>query len=149
MMYTDQFIRDYNHVDFQNAFRAYFTELGIQVTDWNGLFQQMTDEGVPAIVRKNEKGMVIGFIQFSRIEMTSWFFEERYGFIQEFWIAPEFRGRGHGTSLLKQAEGWFEKQGVRKMILTTDTAEAFYVRRGYRRANGVAAKNRSPVYVKE
>ena len=111
MMYTDQFIRDYNHVDFQNAFRAYFTELGIQVTDWNGLFQQMTDEGVLAIVRKNEQGTVIGFIQFSRIEMTSWFFEERYGFIQEFWIAPEYRGQGQGTSLLKQAEGWFEKQG--------------------------------------
>ena len=148
MMYTDQFIRDYNHVNFQNAFRAYFTELGIQVTDWNGLFQQMTDEGVPAIVRKNEQGTVIGFIQFSRIEMTSWFFEDRYGFIQEFWVAPEQRNCGIGSELLAQAEAFFSRQGIHKMILTSDTAEGFYRKHGYRRDEGIVAKNRALVFVK-
>ena len=147
-MYTDEFIRDYDYMDFQKAFKAYFAELGIQVTNWDGLFRQMTDEGVPAIVRRDEQGKIIGFVQFSRIEMTCWFFEDRYGFVQEFWIAPEHRGQGHGTALLRQAEEWFEKQGVHKMILTTDTAEAFYLRHGYRRDEHVVAKNRSPVYVK-
>ena len=34
------------------------------------------------------------------------------------------------------------------MILTTDTAEGFYIKHGYRRDEGIVAKNRCPVYVK-
>ena len=147
-MYTNQLIRDYNDADFQEAFKAYFAELGVQVTNWEGLFEQMTDEGVPAIVRRDEQGAMVGFIQFGRIDMTSWFFEDRYGFIREFWVAPECRGKGQGSALLEQAEAFFRKQGVVKMILTTETAAEFYLKRGYRRDEAVVAKNRNPVYVK-
>ncbi|MBQ7865398.1 MAG: hypothetical protein IJ350_03435, partial [Clostridia bacterium] len=70
----DKLIREYNDQAFQTAFRAYFMEMGIQVSNWEGLFAQMTDEGDPTILRMDESGQVIGFIMFSRIEMTSWFF---------------------------------------------------------------------------
>ena len=147
-MYTEKTIHDYSDQAFQTAYCAYFAEMGMQVSNWEGLFTQMTDEGEPTIIRMDENGRVIGFIQFCRVEMTCWFFEDRYGFIREFWVAPEHRSQGHGTALLKQAEAWFAKQGVCKMILTPDTAEGFYIRHGYRRDEGIVAKNRSPVYVK-
>lgn len=148
MEYKDQIIRDYSGQAFQAAFRAYFDEMGGQVSNWDGLFAQMTDEGEPTVIRMDENGRVIGFIQFCRIEMTCWFFEDRCGFIREFWIAPEHRGRGHGTALLAQAEGWFRRQGIARMLLTTDTAEGFYMLHGYHRDESMVAKNRSPVYVK-
>lgn len=147
-MYTDKIIRDYDDQAFQRAFRAYFAEMGIQVSNWEGLFVQMTDEGDPTMLRVDESGAVMGFIQLSRIEMTSWFFEDRYGFIREFWVAPEHRNQGHGAALLAQAEAFFAKQGVTKMILTTDTAGPFYIKHGYRRDDGIVAKNHAPVYVK-
>ncbi|MBQ8313931.1 MAG: GNAT family N-acetyltransferase [Clostridia bacterium] len=144
----DKLIREYNDQAFQQAFRAYFTEMGIQVSNWEGLFAGMTDEGVPTLLREDESGQVIGFIMFSRIEMTSWFFEDRYGFIREFWVAPEQRNKGIGAELLAQAEAFFARQGIHKMILTSDTAERFYLKHGYRREDGMVAKNKTPVYVK-
>ena len=148
MKYTDKLIRDYDDQAFQTAFRAYFEEMGIQVSNWEGLFAGMTDEGDPTILRMDESGRVIGFIQFSRIEMTSWFFEDRYGFIREFWVAPEQRNKGIGAELLAQAEAFFARQGIHKMILTSDTAERFYLKHGYRKEDGIVAKNKAPVYVK-
>ena len=144
----DKLIREYNDQAFQTAFRSYFMEMDIQVSNWEGLFAEMTDEGVATILREDEKGQVVGFIMVSRIEMTSWFFEDRYGFIREFWVAPEYRNRGIGAELLAQAEAFFARQGIHKMILTSDTAEGFYRKHGYRRDEGIMAKNKAPVYVK-
>ena len=106
-MYTEKTIHDYSDQAFQTAYRAYFAEMGMQVSNWEGMFTQMTDEGEPTIIRMDENGRVIGFIQFCRVEMTCWFFEDRYGFIREFWVAPEYRSQGYGTALLEQAEAWF------------------------------------------
>lgn len=144
----DKLIRKYDGQTFQTAFRAYIMEMGIQVNNWEGLFTQMTDEGVATILREDENEQVVGFIMVSRIEMTSWFFEDRYGFIQEFWVAPEQRNCGIGSELLAQAEAFFARQGIHKMILTSDTAEGFYRKHGYRRDEGIVAKNRAPVLVK-
>lgn len=148
MEYTDQLIRQYEDEGTRTAFHQYFDEMGIQVSNWDGPFTQMTDDGEPAIVRLDEEGQVIGFIQFGRIIMTSWFFEDRLGFIREFWVHPGYRNRGHGAQLLEKAEAWFKKQGICRMILTTDTAEKFYLRHGYQRDESIMAKNRAPVYVK-
>ena len=144
----DKMIREYNDQAFQTAFWAYFMEMGILVSNWDGLFAGMTDEGVVTILREDESGQVIGFIMVSRIEMTSWFFEDRYGFVREFWVAPEYRNCGIGSELLAQAEAFFARQGIHKMILTSDTAEGFYLKHGYRRDEGIVAKNKAPVYVK-
>lgn len=147
-MYVNELTRDYQSPAFQQAFRSYADEMGIRVSNWEGLFSGMTDEGLPTLIRKDAAGQVIGFVQFSRLIMTSWFFEDRYGFIQEFWVHPGHRGRGHGADLLAQAEQHFRRQGICKMILTTDSAEGFYLKQGYRRDADMAAKNRSHVFVK-
>ena len=147
--FTDTRIDDFSDPKFQAAFTAYFTELGITVRDWQGLFAEMNGEGGnEAFVRTAEDGSVVGFIQFKPIRFTSWFFEETCGFIREFWVAKAYRGRGYGASLLALAEARLQALGAYTFVLTTDTAEAFYLRHGYGKAPGMKAKNSDPVYVK-
>lgn len=148
MPYTDQWTRSYEDERFQKAFQRYFHELGVQVTNWEGLFAQMADDDEPMIVRTDAHGSVIGFILFSTFSMSSPFFQEQCGFVQEFWVAPEMRGQGHGSALLETVERWFQEQGVFRWMLTTDTAASFYLHRGYRMARNMVAKNQAPVYTK-
>ena len=130
---NDIFLTDFTDLRFQKAFQTYFQELGIQVRDWEGLFTEMNGDshGNAAYVRLDGE-RAAGFIQF----------------IREFWIAPEYRGQGHGTALLGLAESWFQNQGFAGAILTTDTAPAFYTRRGYQPDPGFQAKNSDPVFIK-
>ena len=147
--YTDRLLTDFSDPLFQTAFRQYFEELGITVTDWTGLFKEMDQEADnEAILRTAEDGSVIGFIMCRPIRCTSWFFEETCGFIREFWIAERYRNQGHGGSLLQMAEDRFKEQGICTSILTTDTAGPFYLRHGYGPAPGCKAKNEDPVFVK-
>lgn len=148
--YTDKWITDFSDSSFQDAFRAYFAELGIPVKNWAGLFQEMNDEGGnAAFVRMAQDGSIIGFIQFRPIVFTSSFFEETCGFIREFFIAKEFRGKGHGTVLLHRTENYFKEKGICTSILTTDTAEDFYRRNGYQKLPGCKAKNQDAVFAKK
>ena len=150
--HSDALITDFTNPVFQAAFKQYFAELGINVKDWDGLFQEMNAEAGgernAAYVRRLADGGVIGFIQFVPIRFTSWFFEETLGFIREFWVAEAFRGRGHGAELLALAERYFLEHGICTAILTTDTARRFYERHGYARAHGCRAKNEDEVFVK-
>ncbi len=146
--YTDELISDFSNPVFQNAFKQYFSELNVNVDDWDGLFREMSDEGDEAFVRLDENNEPIGFILFQPIEFTSWFFKETYGFIREFWVAKEHRSKKHGSDLLEIAEQYFYKQGIYSSILTTDTAEQFYLKRGYVKVPGCTALNEDDVYVK-
>lgn len=150
--HSDILISDFTDPVFQAAFRQHFTEMGINVKDWDGLFQEMNegngDEKNAAYVRRTANGGVIGFVLFIPIRFTSWFFEETCGFIREFWVADEFRSHGHGSELIALAERHFLEHGICTSILTTDTAERFYERHGYARAPGCRAKNKDNVFAK-
>ena len=142
-------ITDFSDPVFQKAFQLYFAELGIHIKDWDGLFREMTEDGNSAWLRRSENGSVIGFIQFKPIALTNWFFEEKAGFIREFWVAEAYRKQGHGSALLGLAEGYFMEQSIQRILLTTDTAPAFYEKHGYRKNPGIQAKNHDDVYTKE
>ncbi len=146
---NDIFLTDFTDLRFQKAFQTCFQELGIQVRDWEGLFTEMNGDshGNAAYVRLDGE-RAAGFIQFCPMELSGWFFSKKLGFIREFWIAPEYRGQGHGTALLGLAESWFQNQGFAGAILTTDTAPSFYTRRGYQPDPGFQAKNSDPVFIK-
>lgn len=145
---SDTMISDFSHPLFQTAFKQYFSELGYSIKDWDGLFREMNDGGNTAFIRTAADGEIIGFIQFTPLKFSSWFFEETCGFIREFWIAGEFRNRKHGTALIDLAEKYFLSRGIYTSILTTDTAAHFYEKRGYVRAPGCKAKNQDEVFVK-
>ena len=143
------FITDFTTPDFMQAFKSYFAELGVNVKDWEGLFNEMNnDQNNAAYVRCTGDGKVVGFIQFTPMTMSSWFFEEKIGFIREFWVDCDYRKCGHGSVLLDLAEERFRSSGIGKAILTTDTANVFYEKRGYRLDRNIVAKNGDDVYVK-
>lgn len=150
--HSDILISDFTDPVFQGAFQQYFAEMGINVKDWDGLFREMNEgnegEKNAACVRMAADGGVIGFILFIPIRFTSWFFEETCGFIREFWVAEEFRSRGHGSELIALAERHFLEHGICTSILTTNTAERFYERHGYVKAPGCRAKNKDDVFAK-
>ena len=148
--YKDVLISDFTDDGFMQAFKRYFGELGISVEDWNGLFAEMNGtEGNRAYVRYNENGEIVGFIQFVAVELENWFFRERLGFIREFWVSSEYRKMGHGSELIGLAERYFADNGIKKVILTTDTAHSFYETKGYRKDDSFTAKNNDDVFVKE
>ncbi len=143
-----ELLDDFENPEFIIAFKRYFAELDISVKDWGSLFSCMNNEENFAIVYSNDEGKIEGFIQCQPICSESWFFTERYGFIREFWVSPERRRQGIGTELLSLAEKQFSSLGIRQYILTTDTAEFFYTKRGYKKRDDVIAKNGDPTYVK-
>ena len=146
-MIQDLPVTDFRDPVFTEAFARYFVELGLKVRDWEGLWEEMNRSGCEARMRVCN-GHAIGFIQYQPILAESSFFEERLGFIRELWIDPDHRRKGHGTALLTLAEEACRAQEVVRMILTTDTAEQFYLRNGYRKRPDISAKNRLCVYEK-
>nr|WP_304579719.1 GNAT family N-acetyltransferase [uncultured Acetatifactor sp.] len=117
--YSDNLISDFSDSLFQAAFKQYFSELGLHIRDWDGLFREMNaDGGNLAFVMTSDSGNVIGFIQFKLLKFTC-------GFIREFWVADEYRNQAHGSALLALAEEHFLKNGIYTSILTTDTISGF------------------------
>ena len=140
--YSDNLISDFSDSLFQAVFKQYFSELGLHIRDWDGLFREMNaDGGNLAFVMTSDSGNVIGFIQFKLLKFTC-------GFIREFWVADEYRNQAHGSALLALAEEHFLKNGIYTSILTTDTAAHFYEKHGYISAPGCKAKNQDAVFVK-
>ena len=117
--YSDNLISDFSDSLFHAAFKQYFSELGLHIRDWDGLFRKMNaDGGNLAFVMTSDSGNVIGFIQFKLLKFTC-------GFIREFWVADEYRNQAHGSALLALAEEHFLKNGIYTSILTTDTISGF------------------------
>ena len=77
------------------------------------------------------------------------FFEEKYGFIREFWVDPTYRHRGYGTELLHLAENYFCENGIKQSILVTKTAESYYLKNGYKKRPDIILRNKQDVFVKE
>lgn len=139
-------IQSFMDIKLREAFKTYFKELGVIVRNWEGLFCEMDKDGSFAFILLDED-KTLGFILLQQISFASWFFEEQCGFIREFWINSEYRCRGYGRKLLSYAEDYLRKS-VSRLILTTDTAEEFYLKMGYVKARGINAKNKDEVFVK-
>lgn len=142
-------ITDYTDEAFQSAFQMYFEELGITVKDYEGLFQEMnTEQGNQTLVYK-EHGEIIAFLMCRCDELKDWFFRMNTGFVREFWVKKEYRNKGIGTKLLQKAEGYFKLQKCVCVLLTTDTAEDFYLKNGYQKEENIIAKNEDCVFMKQ
>lgn len=151
MTYHDTLLNECTAADLQASFRAYYEELGCRVTNWEGLFAEMNAGEDRFLIRRNAAGEIVGFLMFVTSEaITAWrgFFATKLGCVEEFWIAPACRHRGHGSALLQLAEERFIAEGCGYAILTTDTAPDFYHRRGYSPQKGIRAKNNAEVYIK-
>ncbi|MBQ8264025.1 MAG: GNAT family N-acetyltransferase [Oscillospiraceae bacterium] len=150
MKHTDILITDFTNPYFQSAFRSYYADMGERVNNWVRCFENMNKDGDNlAYIRLSEENEAIGFIQFKIICLKNWFFEERLGFIREFWVDSNYRRKGHGSELLAITENYFLSKKVYKAILTTDTAEVFYINKGYEKDSSIIADNQMDVFVKQ
>jgi amino-acid N-acetyltransferase len=61
------------------------------------------------------------------------------GLLRSLVVAPPRRGRGDGLALVKHAEAAARRQGIAALYLLTTTAEDFFARHGYRRAERAVA----------
>ena len=148
MEIKDVLIDDFSNPDFKIMFKHYFAELGIKVTEWDKLFNLMNEEKRNFAYIRYQSDIPIGFIQFTVIKFSSGFFESEMGFIREFWVDNAYREKGNGSELLRLTEDYFIGNGVYKSILTTNTAERFYIRHGYTKDDCITAKNNIAVFVK-
>lgn len=142
-------LSEFTDLRFRVAFQTYFAELGIAVRDWDGLFREMDEDKTNrAYLSLDEGGGAVGFLMFQLTAFSNWFFEEPFGFIREFWVAPGYRRQGHGRALLRMTEDYFAAHGAHRSILTADDAVGFYLAHGYEAAPGVQAKNKMEVLAK-
>lgn len=151
MSFADVMLENCADASLQQAFRAYYGELGVEGTNWEGLFTEISASPDCLYVRRDGEGRVIGFLLFAVLEEATagrGFYTARLGCVEEFWVAPEYRRQGHGTALLRLAEKRFIQLGCGYAILTTDTAPQFYEAQGYRLQKGIAARNKADVYLK-
>ena len=148
MIIDTVFLSEFSDIRFRTAFQSYFSDMGFRISDWDGLFHEMDGNKNFAFLLVDGSDNAVGFIQFQMTVFSNWFFQEPFGFIREFWIHPSCRRQGFGTGLLHKAEKYFKDHGVYRAVLTTDSAEAFYLANGFEKAPGIKAKNKMEVLVK-
>lgn len=61
------------------------------------------------------------------------------GLLRSLVVTPQARGAGAGSALVRHAETYAREHGVHTLYLLTTTAEAFFERRGYARADRESA----------
>lgn len=78
---------------------------------------------------------LIGFIIYQiDNEKSDWKERDGCGFIREFCVKKDVRGKGFGSLLLQYAENNFKNLGVKNIYLTSDENEKvknFYIKNGY------------------
>ncbi len=53
------------------------------------------------------------------------------GLLRSLTVTPDMRGSGTGAELVRYLEQWCREQGMRELVLLTQTAAQFFARRGY------------------
>ncbi|HLF72408.1 MAG TPA: GNAT family N-acetyltransferase [Dehalococcoidia bacterium] len=96
--------------------------------DWAARARAYYAAQKPALIlfAKN-KGRAIGFMN-GRIVRDPEVFKEVYGFIDNAYVRPEWRGSGAGRAMLRQAEAWFSRHDLDEVRLTTHAANKLGVR---------------------
>jgi ribosomal protein S18 acetylase RimI-like enzyme len=83
---------------------------------------------------KSRNGHLLGFL-WVVVCQNNWT-GERYGYVNNLFVAPQRRGEGLGRELMNQADDFFRSRGVKRVRLTVTTsnqsAVALYEKSGYR-----------------
>ena len=77
--------------------------------------------------------------------------DKGYGTIMGFYIHPDFRRKGLGTSFSKHIEAILYSDGARKMYICPDsvTGEPFWKSNGYVDSGKIDPDDKKPIYIKE
>lgn len=78
---------------------------------------RMSADGETLVLLARSGDEAVGFLNGRLVENPFWF-EERYGYIENAFVRSELRGAGVGRALLDAAEAWGLAQGVDQLQLT-------------------------------
>ena len=145
-------LNDFYDARFQQAFRAYFQEIGVNLKEDTDVFDEISEscekENMRTFAMGDETG-IAGFIMVQPEYLKGSFFVEQAGFIRELWVAPLFLRCGYGKQLLEAAEDHFRALGISKLILTyEEEALPFYQKMGFIPDCSYKAKNEGNIVVK-
>ena len=105
---------------------------------------RMSADGETLVLLARNGDEAIGFLNARLVENPFWF-EERYGYIENAFVRSEQRGGGVGRKLLDAAESWALAQGVEQLQLTVLSANelgvAVWTQTGFVPQNIRMAKN--------
>jgi GNAT superfamily N-acetyltransferase len=78
------------------------------------------------------------------------FVKPGFGYIMEFYVAPEYRRRSVGTKLFRRIETLFASDGAEQMYLTADeiTGEPFWTAMGFKPSGEVSPETKTEIYIK-
>lgn len=96
-------------------------------------------------------GTVAGFL-FGRIDIPEdkGFTKAGLGCIVEFYVIPEFRGKGCGREMFLHLQAMFRKDGAKKIYLAADpvTGKPFWEAMGFIRTGEISSENGQVIYEK-
>ncbi len=105
---------------------------------------RMSAEGATLVLLARNGDEAVGFLNGRLVENPFWF-EERYGYIENAFVRSEQRGGGVGRKLLDAAEAWAVSHGVEQLQLTVLAANelgvAVWTQTGFVPQNIRMAKN--------
>jgi ribosomal protein S18 acetylase RimI-like enzyme len=110
--------------------------LGLPVLpDWDERQRQrMSAEGETLVLIARSGAVAVGFLN-ARLVANPFWFEERYGYIENAFVRSELRAGGIGRALLDEAEAWCREQGLEQLQLTVLAANelgvAVWTRTGF------------------
>lgn len=78
------------------------------------------------------------------------FIKPHWGYILEFYVAPEYRRKGFGKQMLQRLEDLFRQDGAKMMYLTADpvTGKPFWEAMGFVSTGEISPQNSLPIYEK-
>lgn len=151
-------ILNYNHTlkpQFTDLLSAYFSELDSDIPEdilrgeLTDLIEDQHGKGIIRVCLAADNETLAGFSIFQiDTPESDWCKRPGWGFIREFYVAPESRHQGHGSRLAAHTEQCLRKMGAEKLYLTSDsTALAFWQHCGWH-STGEQCTNGLPLFEK-
>jgi GNAT superfamily N-acetyltransferase len=98
-----------------------------------------------AVVAENEDRLVLGTAALKQESLGS---EHGFGpWLAAFVVAPEFRGKGIGLSLIQAVEEQAQRLSIKQIFTSTDTANSIIEKREWERLRQTAQSLRGPVSI--
>ena len=144
-----------NYSDFRRLFGAYFAEV-VQPLPEERLVHVL--EAILADLAQFRMSLSLLFVDgeaagfsLAQIDTTDnpWCIRPGWGFVREFYVAPEWRLHGLGRRLWLHTAAFFRRQHAPAAYLTAepDKGGPFWERMGFAATDEICARNELPIYV--
>lgn len=86
-------------------------------------FENVSDE-LATFIAENERGEIFGFVEAGTRPYAEGCVSSPVGYIEGWWVDPNYREQGVGGALLAAAESWARTLGLTEMASDADLANA-------------------------